>query len=70
MFHEAANVDLFKERVKEFVTLVDSNGNEPQPSIDSEIEKRDVLIRKVNNTNDLRKIDDSIRKTIMVKLNR
>lgn len=32
--------------------------------------KRDYLIKQVVNTNNLRKIDDSIRRTIMVKLNR
>lgn len=32
--------------------------------------KRDHLIKQVVNANNLRKIDDSIRRTIMVKLNR
>lgn len=32
--------------------------------------KRDHLIKQVVNTNNLRKIDDSIRRTIMIKLNR
>ena len=34
------------------------------------VDKRDYLIKQVVNTNNLRKIDDSIRRTIMVKLNR
>lgn len=32
--------------------------------------KRDHLIKQVVNTNNLRKIDDTIRRTIMIKLNR
>ena len=34
------------------------------------VDKRDYLIKQVVNTNNLRKIDDSIRRTIMIKLNR
>lgn len=37
---------------------------------DQAIGKRDYLIKQVVNSNNLRKIDDNIRRTIMVKLNR
>lgn len=39
-------------------------------SVDENLCKRDHMIKQVMNTNKLRKIDDTIRRTIMVKLNR
>ncbi|CAM6001234.1 unnamed protein product [Sphagnum balticum] len=44
-------------------------GTGEQP-IEVAVGHRDYLIKQVVNTNNLRKIDDSIRRTIMVKLNR
>ena len=46
---------------------MNSNGGD---STDVAVDKRDYLIKQVVNTNNLRKIDDHIRRTIMVKLNR
>ena len=41
-----------------------------EATTEQKVDKRDYLIKQVVNTNNLRKIDDSIRRTIMVKLNR
>jgi hypothetical protein len=44
-------------------------GTEEVP-VEVAVGKRDHLIKQVVNTNNLRKIDDNIRRTIMIKLNR
>ena len=48
---------------------VDGDGT-CETTTEEAVDKRDYLIKQVVNTNNLRKIDDSIRRTIMVKLNR
>ena len=48
-------------------SVEDANSEAP---IEVAVEKRDHLIKQVVNTNNLRKIDDNIRRTIMIKLNR
>jgi hypothetical protein len=47
-----------------------SNKENNDAMVEVAVEKRDHLIKQVVNTNNLRKIDDSIRRTIMIKLNR
>lgn len=70
-FHQCYSKPVFAEKVKK-ILCVDSleRYQDKEQKIEVFVEKRDHLIDQVVNTNKLRKIDDTIRKTIMVKLNR
>lgn len=57
---------ILSEQIK---AKVDGDGT-CETTTEEAVDKRDYLIKQVVNTNNLRKIDDSIRRTIMIKLNR
>lgn len=62
-----------KENLNELVNTIDiisiEDDNTEAP-IEVAVEQRDHLIKQVTNANNLRRIDDNIRRTIMIKLNR
>lgn len=70
-YHACHSRTVFTQKIKEILNsrqvLEDGDTGE---KIDAKIEKRDHLIDQVVNTNKLRKIEDTIKKTIMIKLNR
>lgn len=69
-FHTSQSKHEFVDEVCKLLELNDSDlSKENEEKIEGNIGKRDHLIEKVINTNKLRKIDDTIKKTIMIKLN-
>lgn len=70
-FHECNSKAVFAEKAKKILNTENMDEEMDQEEKNElYVEKRDHLIGQVINTNKLRKIDDTIRKTIMVKLNR
>ena len=70
-FRECHSKVLFAQKVKDILSVreVSLEGEEEQ-NVEGKVNRRDHLIDQVVNTNKLRKIEDTIKKTIMIKLNR
>lgn len=70
-FHQCYSKPVFAEKVKKILSVDNlKDYQDKEQKIEVLVDKRDHLIDQVINTNKLRKIDDTIRNTIMVKLNR
>ena len=70
-FHACHSKPVFAQKVKEILNSRQVSSEEGQgENVDGKVGKRDHLIDQVVNTNKLRKIEDTIKKTIMIKLNR
>ena len=70
-FHQCHSKAVFAQKVKDILSVREiSQDSDSQDKVDMQIGKRDHLINQVVNTNKLRKIEDTIKKTIMIKLNR
>ena len=69
-FHKCHSKQVFSEQAAGILSLHEYDGKQTEQKMEVKTGKRDHLINQVVNTNKLRKIDDTIRKTIMIKLNR
>lgn len=73
IYHKELENESVKDELHELAHKIDvqiGNKENNDALVQVAVEKRDHLIKQVVNTNNLRKIDDSIRRTIMIKLNR